>query len=122
MGYYNFEFFSDTQPIILIKANNSSARAQSCASERFKNLPNVFHCCVGAKVVLTYNIWPEAGLSNGSTGIVKDFVFVDGQRAPDFPYCVWVDFSDEYCGLAFFGEADRAKWVPIYPVSIEDHV
>ena len=56
--------------------------------------------CVGARVLLTRNLWVDAGLMNGALGCVKGFVWPAGggpnstdsrKRAP---LCVIVDFDD----------------------------
>jgi ATP-dependent exoDNAse (exonuclease V) alpha subunit len=50
--------------------------------------------CVGAKVMLTENLWVEQGLVNGSIGYVRAIIFKDGERPPSMPKVVLVDFPD----------------------------
>jgi len=63
-------------------------------------LANELFLCVGARVLLTRNLWIQAGLVNGAQGVVKGFVWPFGgdpnssdsmKRAP---ICVIVEFAD----------------------------
>lgn len=123
------------KPILNILATNSCARARGLASDHFNGLQNSLFVCIGATVVLTTNLWPEMGLSNGSTGVVKDIEFrgVDAAVAnrvwnPSMlPHCIWVDFGDHYHGPPFFpneldGRQERRGWVPIGPQSLSEYV
>ena len=93
-------------------------------TDRCGQLNNVLFLARDAKVTLTFNLSPELGLANGSTGKVKDVIYLEGTKPVDqpprpsevdLPYCVWVEF-DEYCGPSFFPQdSGRNKWVPIYP-------
>ena len=83
---------------------------------------------LGARVLLTMNLWVEAGLMNGALGTVRGFVWPRGgdpnsedpkSRAP---LCVLVEFDEVCFGLdstgqpvSFFpGQPERARWVPIF--------
>jgi len=100
------------KPILHINASNSSARARGMSSDRFNGLQNSLYLSIDATVVLTSNLWPEMGLSNGSTGSVKAIEFRNVQVSEAqqiepwdddrLPYCVWVDFSEQYRGPPFF--------------------
>jgi ATP-dependent DNA helicase PIF1 len=105
-------------PIALITAENSSSKAKSLVSDRFSGLQNSMYAAMGSIMLLTKNIWPEKGLSNGSTGSVVAFDYRGGRKAPGLPYCVWVDFDKQYTGPSFFpGDESRRGWVPIAPVT-----
>jgi ATP-dependent exoDNAse (exonuclease V) alpha subunit len=74
--------------------------------------------CVGAKVMLTQNIWKKAGLVNNATGTVVDVVYdddgkKDGKGASNMPTYVLVIF-DVYLGPKMKCRDDMA--IPIVPV------
>ena len=46
----------------------------------------------GARVMLTANIWTEAGLVNGSMGTIQDIIF-EGQGPPSLPAAVLIKFD-----------------------------
>ena len=121
------------KPILRIAATNNCSRAQGLSSERFNGLQNSLHVCIDSTVVLTTNLWPEMGLLNGSTGIIKDIEFRGVQAGianriwnPDMlPFCIWVDFGHNYHGPSFFlndQEGERRGWVPISPMSVTKYV
>ena len=95
-------------------------------TDRCGLLPNVLYLAPKAKVTLTFNLCPELGLANGSTGVVKDILYSPGTKPVDqhptgrpqdvvLPYCVWVEMED-YCGPSFFADGTgKEKWFPIYP-------
>jgi len=110
------------QSIVRIDAINSgptkaiAAKMKALPSDECRGLRNEIFLCTGAKVSLTTNLWTEAGLANGQTGIVRDVVYADDAQVPDMPLFVWVEIED-YRGPSFFpGNQDRSKWVPIPPI------
>lgn len=83
----------------------------------------------GMPVMLLKNLWQQAGLVNGSMGIVKKVVWSDDKARSPVPAFVVVDFEG-YRGPAFKGwpkhwdvgvdeedRIDRSTWVPIGPYS-----
>lgn len=78
--------------------------------------------CKGARVLLTRNLWVEAGLVNGAQGIVRGYVWPVGGRpnsttsSKRAPICVIVEFDDvQLGGRRFFDDESglSAKCVPI---------
>ncbi|CAB3990332.1 ATP-dependent DNA helicase PIF1-like [Paramuricea clavata] len=59
------------------------------------------------------NLWPSAGLCNGSTGTVIDIIYAPNHTPPSLPIAVIVRF-DDYIGPSFF---NRESFVPITPVT-----
>ncbi len=56
--------------------------------------------CIGARVVLTTNLWTEMGLMNGSMGAIYDITWKDGQDSSTLPSIILIKF-DEYHGSDF---------------------
>ena len=80
------------------------------------------YLCKNARVVLEMNLASEIGLANGSTGIIKEIVYEESQKAPELPKFCWVEM-DDYSGPTFFKDNDnRRQWVPIYPKTANDSV
>lgn len=76
--------------------------------------------CVGARVMLTDNLWVEGGLCNGAVGVMKDIVFEadgDGNRN-QLPSFVLVEFPG-YIGASYVNRqgVEMPGCVPIVPVT-----
>jgi len=91
----NYEKLSLLTPVMLIQEYDDATEltdVQILDSERVeKNDLHVF--AVGAEVMLSYNLWTEAGLVNGSCGVVRSLV---EPPPPDISSCriVMVDFPN----------------------------
>ena len=100
--------------------------------EEFRGLVSSLELCEEALVLLTKNLWVEAGLMNGARGRVKGFMWPEGgdPRSTDSrlraPICVLVEF-DEVTWPTVEGEAgatsrfsffpkdpEKRNWVPIF--------
>ena len=59
---------------------------------------------------MKFNLCPDIGLANGSTGKVVDIKYQDDEspQNKNIPYCVWVDM-DDYTGPPFFPHTERKK-------------
>ena len=67
----------------------------------------------GSRVMLTTNLWIEAGLVNGALGFIKSIVYRLGTAPPKRPTYVTVEF-DNYFGIPF--DDHHPKVVPIAPL------
>ena len=66
-------------PIVRIDAKNSSAKMGKLSTDRCGQLFNVIFLAREAKVTLTFNLCPEIGLENDSTGKVFDIKYRDDE-------------------------------------------
>ena len=108
-------------------------RPEAFDDDEFKGLRAMLELCEGAPVLLTQNLWVEAGLMNGAMGTVKGYVWPVASDAaqrvgPDSkvselraPICVLVEFKDvdlrdeQGREVTFFpGDAEKRRWVPIF--------
>ena len=102
--YNNNKLLELNQPIATINTLHSHKSAASISSDKFSGLESVISLTNGAKVMLTMNLCTEVGLCNGATETVIHIVFKDGQRPPDLPITVIVQFKD-YNGPSFSQES-----------------
>ena len=98
-------------------------KAERIDSDEFRGMDNTFHCCEGARVMLTHNEWVEAGLMNGALGVVRGMVWPKGgdpnsaEEKKQAPFYVVVEFDDVDLGAEEVDEVGgdgvrRTKLVP----------
>ena len=74
-------------------------RPQEMQAEDFHGIENELLLCEGARVLLTQNLWVEAGLMNGAMGEFKGYMWPEGgdphSEDPEkwSPLCVFVEFD-----------------------------
>ena len=100
-------------PIATIPALHNKKAAAKCSSDDMGGLDPKLLISVGARVMLTRNLWTDAGLCNGATGLVKNVIYNDLDSS-SFPIAILVKF-DNYVGPSFL--EDEANVVPIPPCS-----
>ena len=88
------------KPITLINAQHSSEKATLMHPDEMAGLQPSVCIAVGAKVMLTMNLWTDAGLCNGATGTVTDIIYKEEQKPPALPIVVMGCF-DNYEGPSF---------------------
>ena len=66
-----------------------------------------------SRVMLTTNLWVEAGLVNGALGYIRKIIYRPESKPPEPPTYVLVEF-DNYSGLPF--QDDQPNIVPIIPI------
>ena len=64
------------------------------------------------------NLWTDAGLCNGASGTVLDFIYATTQQPPDLPVAVVVKFND-YRGPSIYN--DNPVCVPICPFTVSSN-
>jgi hypothetical protein len=111
---YNHRRLRDCkQPILKIKSTHTGRGAEGANDDEADGLEPQLCICLGARVMLTDNIWVENGLVNGSMGTVRDVVWNEGQDPiKDMPTAIMVEV-DDYDGPKFPG----TNYIPIFPVA-----
>jgi hypothetical protein len=113
--------------------------AKKMHADDFRGMEAELLMCKGARILLTQNLWVEAGLMNGALGIVKGFAWPEDADAQSeqvekrTPLCVLVEFDSVNLVTpagdrrSFFpGDAEKTNWVPIFrqqvSSTLEDNV
>lgn len=105
------------QPVLFIEAaHDADPQSIKKASEQTRNLKPRLYLSRNSKVMLLWN--KKCGLVNGSTGIVRDFLYEPNTTAPHLPYAIVIEF-DDYKGPPFFSGEDKKKFVPILAENYE---
>ena len=102
------------QSVKKILAWHTGQKTVKATEEEADNLSKELCVCIGAKVMLTTNLWTEAGLSNGSMGMIHDMSWDVGLDISSMPSVILVKF-DGYIGPGFPDCGD--KIIPVYPVT-----
>jgi len=68
---------------------------------------------VGAKIIISTNIWKKTGITNGATGTIKAILYHKNKQYDSLPHTIVVHFNT-YSGPQFFiNEPERFNWIPI---------
>ena len=104
--------------IILTKninqCRNDDTLSAGRATEIASKLSPRPYLCVGAKVMLLWNVNISLGLVNGSTRVINEFVIDADINATNMPNSIIIEFND-YSGPPYFSRNGQEKWVPICP-------
>ena len=103
------------KPIATINAKHNNKTAAKLSSDDMGSLMPQLLLSEGAKVMLTRNLWTEAGLCNGGIGIVKHIVYANDGSLPALPISVIVQFDKSYIGPSISDHIPRC--VPIVPLA-----
>ena len=108
------------KPIARSLAKHNCTQASKASPAEADNLYNELYLAKGAKVVLTKNLWSEAGLVNGSQGFIKHIIYDEGNpaNASSMPDMLLVHFPG-YKGPSCLGPEEEETVVPIFPVQAE---
>ena len=104
------------EPIARINAIHSNAAAASTKADDAGGLHPVLFLAVGARVMLTANLWQEVGLCNGAARTVHQILYCDDHQPPDLPVALLIRF-DTYAGSSFIPSLPNV--VPISPITFE---
>ena len=108
------------KPVYMLSAANSPQSAKSLDSTEAGGLLDTMFIAKGCRVLLTRNLWTEAGLVNGADGIVEYVIFksttVLNKSPPPLPDVLLVRFNG-YRGPSFLAELGIEGLVPIVPMT-----
>ena len=100
-------------PVLILKASHEGSGADKVSTEDGGNLHKHIAVALGARVMLTENVWTERGLVNGSLGTVFDVAWRQGVNPSTTPpFAVLIEF-DCYNGLSV---ACGARGKPVVPI------
>ncbi|KJZ69841.1 hypothetical protein HIM_10769 [Hirsutella minnesotensis 3608] len=105
------------RPVIQVIAKNVGPGAAAAPDDKAGNLAKQIPVCIGARLMLTSNLWQPVGLCNGARGTVYDIAWAPGADPMQNPPCVIMMEFDKYTGPVFLTTADGRKIVPILPVN-----
>lgn len=79
----------------VVKAHNNSAIAASSSASKAGGIPNSALLSEDARIMLTSNLWKEAGLVNGAIGKVVKICYSEDEPPPKHqPKVILVQFND----------------------------
>ncbi|KAM4067672.1 hypothetical protein HRG_001528 [Hirsutella rhossiliensis] len=89
--------------------------AAAAPDDKAGNLAKQVPVCIGARLMLTSNLWQQVGLCNGARGAVYHIAWAPGadpiQDQPVQPCVIMMEF-DKYSGPVLLTTADGRKSIP----------
>ncbi|KAL6405772.1 AAA ATPase and PIF1-like helicase domain protein [Ilyonectria robusta] len=114
--YNNYHLDRLSRPVIQVTAKNVGPGAAAAPDDKAGNLAKQIPICIGARLMLTSNLWQSVGLCSGARGTVYDIGWAFGAEPIQDPPCVIMMEFDKYNGPVFLTTTDGRKIVPILPV------
>ena len=114
--YNHYHLDRLSRPVIQVIAKNVGPGAAAAPDDKAGNLAKQIPVCIGARLMLTSNLWQPVGLCNGARGTVYDIAWAPGADPMQDPPCVIMMEFDKYTGPVFLTTTDGRKIVPILPI------
>ncbi|KAK3946937.1 hypothetical protein QBC32DRAFT_195947, partial [Pseudoneurospora amorphoporcata] len=111
-------------PCLILHAEHEGVGAKNVDSAEVNNLQVELPLMIGSRVMLTENLWTEAGLVNGALGTVFDVAWdanfpnremYNEEQPEGTPFIILVKF-DRYTGPPCFPEEDQERFQNVVPV------
>lgn len=103
------------EPIARIESENSSTLANDAPAD-IAPLPSTLALSIGSFVMVTVNLWQQAGIFNGLTGTVYDIIYSPGTKPPTLPLAILIQADVRYKGPSLLQTVERL--VPLIPTQI----
>ena len=100
-------------PVAPIRSLNKGKGASSANSTEAQGLLQDIILARGSQILLTTNLWQEAGLTNGAVGTVMYIIYAKNEAPEKLPIMVICKF-DQYIGPSYL--ENEEKCVPIFPI------
>jgi ATP-dependent DNA helicase PIF1 len=101
--------------VVVIKSVDTGVGIQKVTPDQCDTVQNLT-LCIGAKAMLTQNIWVGLGLANGITGTVEDVVWKEhADIKKDQPQALLI-VVDGYSGPALYTQQDGRKVIPVFSI------
>jgi hypothetical protein len=100
-------------PIARLDAEHSCTAAARASPNTAGSLAGHLYMAVGARVMLTTNLWDQKGLFNGAQGTVMDLCWTTG-APPSLPDYAVVHFPG-YTGRPWL--RDHPQYIPVRPIT-----
>ena len=79
----------------------------STVTQKAQTTSQSVYLSAGADIVLTTNLWMNAGLVNGAKGKIRAIVYESGKTIGTMPETTFVEFPDYRWSAHFFDDEDR---------------
>jgi len=98
-------------------ARHSCAAAKCKSADTYRGLEAEVMVAVGARVMITNNIWTEMGLTNGAFGVARHIIFAANVGPPNLPEAIVVEMDAPYSGPSLPG---LPRHIVVAPITISD--
>lgn len=95
------------QRICTINAVHNNKTAARLTSDHYQNLESSIQICIGARVMITANLWVEKGIMNGAFATVRYIIYHPDGHSCNMPIAIVLEMDANYTGPSVPGLPDR---------------